>query len=485
MSQNPQVAFISSTVGGTVSRRSSSKSIENQEVEPPVRDAGAGKVRGPNGRYLPKDDIAPGPKKTKKPKKGAQMRKSMRNMEKKESPVPILASEEPHVAPADDEGTSVHVGSSSPPASGQEVEEQKPIEDNTDVFSETGVLSPPTTDVIAPPPATVNESAVSGEKEVVFHKSPVPAYLLAAEAEAVPSNLDRLPPNARKSNKRKSEPIVQSGDRKRGKHGNIIGRPRKSEQRKAHGSHQESIQPQNETATGIEEPPQRTTRRATRRSAVADLSNSTSSDPTAKPTAMLRIDLPVEAPTLESSKSSKGPLSPEKSSAGDEDEVMGGVDEDATATHEKTLASTSNPVEVRFTPSCTSEGLSLPQVSDDHHSNVGVDRTSSPALPQPASRQPPYQSPYQTIPSPPPSAFVAKKTRSNGMGSVHTPGQVEYFARITTGNGGTMDLPIEEDRLESDEVKLIKKYAKYNAETGVVSVSYTQFRQIFAFAKQD
>ena len=69
--------------------------------------------------------------------------------------------------------------------------------------------------------------------------------------------------------------------------------------------------------------------------------------------------------------------------------------------------------------------------------------------------------------------------------SVNLPGQVEYFARITTGNGDSMDLPIEEDRLESDEVKMIKRYAKYNAGPSVGQVSYTQFRQIYAFAKQD
>lgn len=34
----------------------------------PIRDAGGGKVRGPNGRYLPKDDVSSGPKKVKKQK---------------------------------------------------------------------------------------------------------------------------------------------------------------------------------------------------------------------------------------------------------------------------------------------------------------------------------------------------------------------------------------------------------------------------------
>jgi hypothetical protein len=43
--------------------------IENDDSKmDSIRVAGGGKVRGPNGRYLPKDDVLPIPKKTKKPK---------------------------------------------------------------------------------------------------------------------------------------------------------------------------------------------------------------------------------------------------------------------------------------------------------------------------------------------------------------------------------------------------------------------------------
>jgi hypothetical protein len=60
----------------------------------------------------------------------------------------------------------------------------------------------------------------------------IPFSILAAEAEAVPTNLDRLPPGVVRKNKRKSEPIAPRGQNKRprGSRGGIIGRPRKSEQ---------------------------------------------------------------------------------------------------------------------------------------------------------------------------------------------------------------------------------------------------------------
>jgi hypothetical protein len=148
---------------------------------------------------------------------------------------------------------------------------------------------------------------------------------------------------------------------------------------------------------------------------------------------------------------------------------MGEVQENAPATQEKMSEMPSLP----------------PRTSDNHLLSFGMGRIISSVLPQPSSRPQAYQSPYQPIPSPPPSASVADETMNKSAKSVNLPGQVEYFARITTGNGDSMDLPIEEDRLESDEVKMIKRYAKYNAGPGVGQVSYTQFRQIYAFAKQD
>lgn len=102
------------------------------------------------------------------------------------------------------------------------------------------------------------------ENHVAPFATPTPTYILAAEAEAVPSNLDRLPPNSRKAIKRKSESTGQEGERKRGKYGGIVGRPRKSEQREASKAVEEKS-PKTEKIP----PLQMTTRRSARRSAIS------------------------------------------------------------------------------------------------------------------------------------------------------------------------------------------------------------------------
>jgi hypothetical protein len=70
------------SVGGAVSNRSGSELIEDHEMMP-VRDAGGGKARGPNGRYLPRDNPSPVPKSSRK-----SFRKSQIQNLKPESPAP-------------------------------------------------------------------------------------------------------------------------------------------------------------------------------------------------------------------------------------------------------------------------------------------------------------------------------------------------------------------------------------------------------------
>ncbi|CAN9353627.1 unnamed protein product [Alternaria sp. RS040] len=455
MPQDELGASLSAPVGGAMLRHSDSKPTGDLEPEAPVRDAGAGKVRGPNGRYMPRDGVPPGSKKTKKPKKGGKIQPSISNLNKRESSVPKVISQEPEAAPAEGEETFADTQSSSPAVLSQEVEGQHEVQEEASVSLASHALVPPT---------AVDEPEAKEEKAAPHH-GPISAYLLAAEAEAVPSNLDRLPPNSRRPNKRKSEPTVQSGDRKRGKHGGIVGRPRKSEQRKGQESQHDTASPQEETAIDVGDLPQMTTRRATRQTAAANLGTLTSS----KQTENIQPDVAVERFTHSSKKSQKLPQNQEKLSISDGDTEMGEVQENAPATQRKMSEMPSLP----------------PRTSDNHLVSFGMGRIISSVLPQPSSRPQAYQSPYQPIPSPPPSASVADETMNKRAKSVNLPSQVEYFARITTGNGDTMDLPIEEDRLESDEVKMIKRYAKYNAGPGVGQVSYTQFRQIYAFAKQD
>ncbi|OWY51164.1 hypothetical protein AALT_g4450 [Alternaria alternata] len=436
MPQDKLGASLSAPVGDAMLRHSDSQPTGDLEPEAPRR-------------YYPRI------KEDKEAKKGGKIQSSISNLNKRESSVPKVISQEPEAAPAEGEGPFADTQSSSPAVLSQEAEGQHEVQEEASVSLASHALVPPT---------AVDEPEAKEEKAAPHH-GPISAYLLAAEAEAVPSNLDRLPPNSRKSNKRKSEPTVQSGDRKRGKHGGIVGRPRKSEQRKGQESQHDTASPQGETAIDAEDPPQMTTRRATRQTAAANLGTLTSS----KPTANIQPDVPVERFTHSSKKSQKLPQNQEKLSTSNGDTEMGEVQENAPATQEKMSEMPSLP----------------PRTSDNHLLSFGMGRIISSVLPQPSSRPQAYQSPYQPIPSPPPSASVADETMNKSAKSVNLPGQVEYFARITTGNGDSMDLPIEEDRLESDEVKMIKRYAKYNAGPGVGQVSYTQFRQIYAFAKQD
>ncbi|KAF2031628.1 hypothetical protein EK21DRAFT_62731, partial [Setomelanomma holmii] len=130
-----------------------------------VQDAGGGKIRGPNGRFLTKNK--PSPKATKGRRstgrtKAKNLRKSV--IAKEPTPTPQDKSSSPSRVAFDDDTTMVDTQSA---------------------------------------PGTVL----------------TPAFTLAAEADPVPSNLDRLPPSSLRKNKRKSEPAPTTNQpsRKRGR----------------------------------------------------------------------------------------------------------------------------------------------------------------------------------------------------------------------------------------------------------------------------
>jgi hypothetical protein len=351
---------------------------------------------------------------------------------------------------------------------------------------------------------------------------PTPAYLLAAEADAVPSNLDRLPPNSRRTSKRKSEPIAQPGPVKKRK----VGRPRKSEQLPV----KEEVSPQKNDMFETKEVPQMTTRRTTRRAAAALLQETPKSTPEVRRDQAPRAEPPAVQESVEEDQA------PEHE---DEDVVMGGVEEDATAGQEEEEAhapapsasklrapSTTNSRSSSLTPARTpiSTKKIAPPISDEDLLNIGLSKTSSPSLHSAA----PYVSPYQPVPPPNFTANMnGQKAKTNGSVSngtsrsydpspsmtfanlldvpsatpasqlaspiingaalniinEHAPGHVEYFARITTETG-MMEVPIAPEQLDKNEEKMIRKYAEWNAVSGAVQVPYAQFRQIFAFAIQ-
>lgn len=130
----------------------------------------------------------------------------------------------------------------------------------------------------------------------------MPFSILAAEAEAVPSNLDRLPPGSWRRQKRKSEPVAQRGQNKRhrGARGGVVGRPHRSEQPSAFPGQEKfaletevtsadnnieptSLSPPPSASPSVSAsrpaatpPPRMSTRQTTRKSVAATVSDTTS-----------------------------------------------------------------------------------------------------------------------------------------------------------------------------------------------------------------
>jgi hypothetical protein len=102
----------------------------------------------------------------------------------------------------------------------------------------------------------------------------MPFSILAAEAEAIPSNLDRLPPNLFRKNKRKTDSVAQRGQNKRtrGSRGGLVGRPRKSEYpviasgQETSGTAEEATASEDRLEKTSPSPQQMSNRRTTRRS---------------------------------------------------------------------------------------------------------------------------------------------------------------------------------------------------------------------------
>jgi len=177
-------------------------------------------------------------------------------------------------------------------------------------------------------PLATNDKEQQAETKPASDTAISAAYLLAAEADAVPSNLDRLPPSSRKAAKRKSEPTAPSSTRKRGKYGGIVGRPRRTDQPKL-------LQKELE----VEEEPERQmqTRQNTRHSATANLG-------VTEPT----VPVPKESTISTSKASTEVPVQKD-------DVIMGGVEECTytTAGHEPKSGASEVPAAPSPAPSST------------------------------------------------------------------------------------------------------------------------------------
>ncbi|KAJ5035264.1 hypothetical protein J3E74DRAFT_455841 [Bipolaris maydis] len=152
----------------STSPSSHSKLNDNDSKADPIRDAGGWQ-----------DDDLSSLKKIKKPK-GKGGRPSLKSSDQNED-------------------VSVEVQTPSTPPPDQKIEEQN----KSNAAATIAVLD--TTSPLAAKDGTENQATSLAAS--------TPAYILAAEADPVPSNLDRLPPNSRRAIKRKSEPVVQEGER--------------------------------------------------------------------------------------------------------------------------------------------------------------------------------------------------------------------------------------------------------------------------------
>lgn len=433
----------------STSPSSHSKLNDDDSKTDPVRDAGGGKVRGPNGRYLSRDDDLSSLKKIKKPR-GKGGRPSLKSSDQNHAMTMDESSDKPEELSTGDVGVFVEVQTLSTPPPDQKIEEQN----KDDAPATLGVL----------------DTKDGTENQVTSLTESTPAYLLAAEADPVLSNLDRLPPNSRRAIKRKSEPVVQEGERKRGRYGGIVGRPRKSEQREnlqgAQGNNLPLVYGEHEA----DSLPQMTTRRSARQSAAANLDTSKADEPTSEHD---KKDLELLEKEL------TGGTSPSNESmTAVEDKTIRGIEEKDMATIQKntsTPARKSKKKGARSSaePSTRKRTAKTPKPD---LLKMGLERTA----PVPATA---LSTDMEKDGITPTSSDSAGFMTVNGSKKTYS-GHVELFARLTTGHG-VIEFPIPTDQLNSNEAKMVEKYAEWNAQPDAVPVPYDQFRQIFSFAKKD
>ncbi|KAH7073901.1 hypothetical protein BKA63DRAFT_43053 [Paraphoma chrysanthemicola] len=239
-----------------------------------ARDAGGGKVRGPNGRYMPKTLTSP--TKSRRSIRGGKP-KSTRNYATKEAGTDSqeVASSSPARFGSND---TTMVDAHSAPASvhGDEREGRSELEG--------------TNDEIAPASEPVGRAPTAGsdngkERDRSFSERSANnlstdmasngftvSFTLAAEAEPIASNLDKLPPSSLRKYKRKSEPAPVSNQPPRKR-----GRPRKDKtaqhadkSTKAEAQAVDEAPRSPDEKTVEEEIPRMTTRRTTRKSMIAN-----------------------------------------------------------------------------------------------------------------------------------------------------------------------------------------------------------------------
>ncbi|KAJ8114998.1 hypothetical protein OPT61_g3254 [Boeremia exigua] len=380
-----------------------------------LRDAGAGKVRGPHGRFVNKDKPSP-PAANK-----SSTTKLVRTTRTKAAPG--IEIEEDGISSSKGimvSETRHEVTSISSEGKGEGIRH--------DSESSTGALS---------------AEAVSSDSASHLPVSAV----LAAEAEAVPSNLDRLPPGLMHK-KRKSESNIERVDikRARGSRGGVLGRPCK------HTTLAEQSPPVSEKSIEVEQ-------------------LSMQSEIPIQPETPVQPETPAKTRTRQkyrksaaSARESSIPWDPAA------DVLLNGIGHNQPHRH-KDGATLRN-----------SDAVSLA----DQSSKGAFTSLDSEAkdVNEEFANGAPYTTPKDTPPSQSSktekaSASGKKKKRVSFSPEVQT-NDVQIFARITT-SAGTQDVPLLEVDIGS-EVNLVKRYAAWQ-NAGNIDATFEVFKNIVQFTR--
>lgn len=255
--------------------------------------------------------------------------------------------------------------------------------------------------------------------------------ILAAEAEPITSNLDRLPPRLSHKKRKSESSLPQEGvKRTRGTRGGVLGRSRKSETAVEHSQPQtEEASEVNLAAVRFEIPSSNSAHRSSRKSTASGLEMSTPWDPTA-------------------------------------DVLMNGFGSGESAANATTKGDTDAfPGDRGFTAAPAS--YTQETNNETHPAALGI----SSVMPTKRASQPPRLT----------NESISAKQEERVSFSPETEDySVKFFARIST-SAGTEDIPLAEGDLTS-EVGLLKRYAAWQNE-GKSNVTFEVFKGIVTFAR--
>ncbi|KAH7089537.1 hypothetical protein FB567DRAFT_547119 [Paraphoma chrysanthemicola] len=448
-----------------------------------ARDAGGGKVRGPNGRYLPKTLTSPKPTKSRRSIRGAKPKSTIVDQEAKIDPEEVASSSPAQIGSNDTTMVDAHSAHAS--INGDTREERGELEG-------TNAETAPASEPVAPAPTAGSDN---GEQRDRAFSEPSAnnlstnmasngfsvSFTLAAEAEPISSNLDRLPPSSLRKYKRKSEPVPVSTQPPRKR-----GRPRKdqtaqhadqSARAEAQAVDEESQSPGEKIVE--EEIPRMTTRRTTRKSMIASADSPTpvkgslATEPVQQlkfledeDKTMVDVDDSVAAAGLEPPVVKQPPAENSSKRAPAKKKAVSKASSKSAATFSKDVIDENN-VDLlslglrktgRSTRRSESKKTSLQQSEEAHNKGLPADGS--------------MKSVFSTLDE---STTVSARTNeiangltngtTNGIAAPETPTpstsvpiKIELFARVHTSMG-VMEAAIESDNIE-EETKLVREWAE-------------------------